>query len=94
MNNSKFRNSTSKELQGKEAEEWFKHSTLEASENLLNSLRQTSQEHQQNMSDLAAMLQKMDALQQYLNKIKKEEISVSKLSPIGKNHKAIGTGVG
>lgn len=67
-----------KELQGKEAEEWFKHSTLEASESLLNSLRQTSQEHQQNMSDLAAMLQKMDALQQYLNKIKKEEISVSK----------------
>ena len=67
-----------KELQEKEAEEWYKHTTLEASGNLLNSLSQTSQEHQQNLLAITAMLDKMEALKEYLTKIKKEEIFVSK----------------
>ena len=66
------------ELQNKEPDDWFTHSTLEASESLLSSLMQTSEEHSRNVNEATQLLEQIEAMREYLEKIDKGEIQVSK----------------
>ena len=65
------------ELEEQDPDDWFTHSSLEASESLLSSLMQTSEEQSKNVNQANELLEQIEALREYLEKVEKGEIQVS-----------------